>query len=132
MKRRVSFPVQVGLVLLVAAVLLAYPLAAYGSPEILTAVAAGALLSTANVLLGYAAIEYAFDRSYTTFLKAVLGGMGVRMLALLGGLTGLIVVAHLHAVALTVSLLGFYAVYLVLEIMFIQQKVSVKNQGQRT
>jgi hypothetical protein len=112
-----------------AAVLLAFPLIAYGTTEIMTAVAVGAILSTANVLLGYLAIEFAFDKSVSTFFKAVLGGMGLRMLFMLGALAVLIGVVRMHAVALTASMLGFYAVYLVLEILFIQKKVSVKNQG---
>lgn len=124
-----NFPAQVGLVLAAAALLLGYPLAAYASSATRLAVAAGALLSTVNVLLGYASIRYAFDRSYSTFLKAVLGGMGLRMLMMLGMLAGLIVFAGLEPVALASSVLGFYAVYLVMEIVYIQRKVSVKNQG---
>lgn len=129
MKGNGSFPVQVGLVLIGAVILLTYPLAAYGTAEILTAVVAGALLSTANVLVGYAAIEYSFNKSYTTFVKAVIGGMGLRMVVMLGALAALIVLGGLHAVALTTSLMGFYAVFLILEILFIQKKVSLKNQG---
>jgi hypothetical protein len=34
----------------------------------------------------------------------------------------------LHAVALTVSLLGFYAVFMVLEIVYIQRRMTVRNQ----
>jgi len=128
-KRSSSFPAQVLLVLLGAAVLLAFPLFVYGTAEIITAIAVGAILSTANVLLGYLAIEATFDKSTSTFFKAVLGGMGIRMLVMLGALGVLIGIVRMHAVALTASLLGFYAVYLVLEILFIQKKVSVKNQG---
>lgn len=124
-----GFPVQVAMVLIGAVVLLTYPLAAWGTADILTAVVAGALLSTANVLVGYAAIEYSFDKSYTTFVKAVIGGMGLRMVVMLGALAALIVLAGLHPVALTSSLMGFYAVFLILEIVYIQKKMSLKNQG---
>ncbi len=49
-------------------------------PACAAAVAIGAVMSTVNVLLGIPAIEYyARDKSYTTFLKAVLGGMGLRL-----------------------------------------------------
>ena len=125
-----NFPAQVLLVLVCASLLLAYPLAAFASGEVRTAVAAGAALSTINVMLGYAAIRYSFDRSHTTFLKAVLGGMGVRLLVMLGAFTALIMVFGMQAVALTVSLLAFYAVFMVLEIMFIQQRMTVKNRGE--
>ena len=93
----------------------------------LVAAAAGAALSTLNVLAGFLAIEYAFEKSYTTFLKAVLGGMGVRMVVMLGALLALIVFVRLHAVALTLSLLGFYLVYLILEILFIQRKMLTND-----
>ncbi len=129
MKGKGGFPVQVGVVLIGAVILLTYPLAAWGTADILTAVVAGALLSTANVLAGYAAIEYSFNKSYTTFVKAVIGGMGLRMVVMLGALAALIVLGGLHPVALTSSLMGFYAVFLILEILHIQKKMSLKNQG---
>ena len=124
MNLRESFPAQVALVVVLAAALLGYPLAAWASRATVVAVAAGAALSTLNVLLGYASIRFAFHRSYTTFLKVVLGGMGLRMVIMLGGLGGLIAWAGLEPVPLAASLLGFYAVYLVIEIVFIQRKVS--------
>jgi len=107
----------------------AFPLAAFGSDEIIAAAVAGALLSTTNIVAGFLAIEYSFERSYTTFLKVVLGGMGVRMLIMLVALAVLIKIFGFHAAALTISLLGFYAVYLVLEVLFIQKKLDAKNQS---
>lgn len=128
MKIDARFPRQVALTLFVTFALAAYPLSRYGSREIISAVVAGALLSTVNVLLGFFAIEYAFDKSYTVFLKAVLGGMGLRMMLLLGALIVLILVFHMHTLALTISLLSLYLIYLVLEILFIQKKMSLRNQ----
>jgi hypothetical protein len=87
------------------------------------------LLSTVNVLLGFLAIECSFERSYSTFLKAVLGGMGLRMVLMLGAMWVLISMFQMHALALALSMLGFYLVYLVMEILYIQRKVVVKNQG---
>lgn len=118
------FPRQIVLTLAIAGVLALYPLFRYGSPEIVIAAAAGAALSTVNVLLGYLTIEWSFGKSYSTFLKAVLGGMGVRMLFMVGVTALLILFFRVHALALTVSLLGFYGVYMVLEILFIQRKVG--------
>ena len=124
-----KFPLQVLGVLIVVALTGAYPLVRYASPEILIAASVGALLSTVNVLVGFLAIEYSFNKSYTTFLKTVLGGMGVRMGLMLITLLLLIKVVGLHTVALTVSLLGFYLIFLILEILFIQKKVVIKNQS---
>ncbi len=123
------FPLRVLGALMVVAVVGAYPLMRYGSTEIIIAASVGALLSTVNVMLGYFAVEYSFEKSYTTFLKAVLGGMGVRMVLMLAVLLALIKIAGLHAVALTISLLTFYLIFLVLEVLFIQKKVVVKNQS---
>lgn len=74
------------------------------------AIVVGALLSTLNVLAGFLAIEYAMEKSHETFLKAVLGGMGLRMAVMLGLLVLLIKLGGLHTVALVGSTLGFYAV----------------------
>jgi hypothetical protein len=115
-------------VLLVGALLAVYPLIRIGSEGVVLAVCVGALLSTVNVLAGFLTIEYSFDKSYTVFLKAVLGGMGVRMVVMLGLMLLMILVARLEAVPFTISLLGFYVVYLVLEILYLQKKVTVKDR----
>jgi len=124
-----AFPLQILIVLTVLGALAVYPLARYGSREIIVAVVAGALLATANVMAGFLSIEYGFEKSYTTFLKVVLGGMGIRMLGVLLVMLVLLMVFHLHTVAFLVSLLGCYLIFLVLEILYLQKKVIVKNQG---
>lgn len=128
MKIGKNFPVQVVGVLCVASLVAAYPLAHYGSRETVIAAVVGALLSTVNVLAGFLTIEYSFDKSHTTFLKAVLGGMGVRMAVLLGALIFSIKVVELEVVPLTITLLSFYLVYLGMEILYLQKKVATKNQ----
>ncbi len=129
MKIEKAFPLQILIVLTVLGALAVYPLARYGSREIIVAVVAGALLATANVMAGFLSIEYGFEKSYTTFLKVVLGGMGIRMLGVLLVMLVLLMVFHLHTVAFLVSLLGCYLIFLVLEILYLQKKVIVKNQG---
>jgi len=126
-KIRKSFPAQVAGVLALAAAVLAWPLAAYATADVRWAVAAGAAVASVNVLLGYLAIRYAFGRSYTTFLKAVLGGMGVRLLLMLGAFTLLLLAFRMHALALTCSLLGFYAIFMILEIVFLQRQMAARN-----
>ncbi len=123
-----AFPRRVAIVLLSAAAATAYPLLRFGGVDIACAAGAGALLSTLNVLAGFLTIEIAFGKSYTAFLKAVLGGMGVRMVLMLGALMLCITVLGLHTVALTVSLLSFYVVYLVLEVLYLQKKVLARNR----
>ena len=123
------FPVQIGLTFCVIAAAAAYPVLTWGSAAVATAVVVGGVLSTCNVLLGFMMIEYGFGKSYTIFLKAVLGGMGLRMALMLGALLVLILVFHLHAVALTVTVVSLTMIYLVLEILYLIRKVDVKNQG---
>ena len=120
---------QILLFLLGAAALAAIPLTSYGTPEIVIAAAAGAGVSAVNALFGYLAIVYAMNRSYSTFLKVVLGGMAVRLTFMLGALAVLIGVLHLHPVALLSTMLIFYAVYLILEILFIQRHTILQNRG---
>jgi hypothetical protein len=122
------FPLQVLGTLVIVVLVSGYPLVRYASADVMLAASAGALLSTVNVILGFLAIEYSFDKSYTTFLKVVLGGMGARMALMLAALLVLLKVAGLHAVALIVSMLLFYLVFLVLEVLFIQKKVAIKNE----
>ncbi len=127
--RTVRFPVQVLLVLLAGGMLLAFPLARIGSTDVTAAVVTGAVLAVLNALAGHRALASAQGKSFTTFLRVVLLGAGIRMAVLLGALVLLIRLAGMHPVALTVSLLGFYVVFLVLEILAIQRNVLPPNQG---
>lgn len=128
MKVDSRFSKQVIVTLITGTVVAAYPLFMFGSPDVIKSVVAGGGLSTLNVLLGYLAIEYSFGKSYSTFFKIVLGGMGVRMVLLLTSLVVLIKLCGFHSVALTVSMLAFYVIYLVLEVLFIQRKIVTRNQ----
>lgn len=105
----------------------AYPLVHYGSREILVGCIGGAAISYANAVAGYIAIEYAFDKSFTTFMKAVFGGMGLRMLVSGAVLVGAIALLHLHVASLISSLMFFYAVNLTLEILYLQKKMELRT-----
>jgi len=120
---------QAFVTVLVTAGIVAYPLLKFSSREVVIAAATGCLLSVVNGMAGWLTVEYAFEKSNATFLKAVLGGMGVRMIVLLGMFYLLIKVFSLHTVALTVSLLGFYILFLTLEVLCIQRKVEVRSAG---
>jgi hypothetical protein len=124
-----SFPRHVAVTFIVVAGVSSYPLFVYASTEVAKACIAGAVISLANVFAGYAAIEYSIDKSYSVFLRAVLGGTGIRMLAMLCAILALIKVFRFDAVALVVSLMVFYTLFLILEVMFIQKKMSKKAEG---
>jgi uncharacterized membrane protein len=128
LKRDVRFPkVAVG-IFIAAFVLCLYPMMRWGTGAMIRSAVAGGVLSLMNVLAGYAAIEYAFNRSYTFFLKVVLGAMGIRLGVMLGVVALLLGVFRFHAASLVVSLFCFYVVYLVLEVLFLQKKMDLKNQ----
>ena len=115
--------------LVIVTCLAAYPLMKYASIEFITAAIVGSVLTTANVLLGYAAIQYSFDKSMMTFLKYVLGGMGLRLIVMAGLLVLLIKVFYVHVVGLIASMGVFYVIFLTLEVLFIQRKVGLKQRS---
>jgi hypothetical protein len=118
-----KFPIHVAITSVVGLTVALFVVAQQGE-EISRAVIVGAILSTLNVLVGFLAIELSFEKSHTTFLKAVLGGMGIRVGTMLVVLVALVRFVGFHATALVVSVLSFYIVYLVLEIIYIQKKAS--------
>lgn len=129
MKIDKRFPSQVAVTLVAGFAVATIPLININSGDVNMAFIIGAVLSTVNVMAGFLAIEYSLDKSYNTFLKAVLGGMGIRMALMLGILVLLIKFAGIHIIALVVSVLSFYVVFLVLEILYIQKRVSHINQS---
>ena len=129
MKTDWLFPRQIALALTIVIALGIYPLVRYGTREIFLAAAIGMLIATANVLAGFAAIEYSFKKSATTFLKVVLGGMGVRMLVMAGLIVVLVKFCEMHTGGLIASLATFYVIFLALEILFIQKRFSHRQEN---
>ena len=128
MKRDWSFPKQVFFALIIGLIVSWYPLVTYASQEIIMAVIAGTAIMTLNVLFGYAAIAYSLDKSMTTFFKYVLGGMGLRMAGMILCFFVLVSVLHVHSSGLLASMGVWYIVFLTMEILFIQKKVSFRQQ----
>ncbi|MBI4546987.1 MAG: hypothetical protein HY707_03345 [Ignavibacteriae bacterium] len=122
-----SFIKQIFVALVGMGVIAAYPLYRFAPSEVTEAAIMGAALTTVNVLLGYAAIEYSFGKSITTFFKYVLGGMGIRLLLMALILVVLIKTFQFHAGALVGSMGISYLIFLTLEILFIQKKVDIKD-----
>jgi len=123
-----TFPRQIVVALAAICWLASYPLVKYGNGDMIRAAIAGAALATTNVILGYAAIEYSIGKSATTFLKFVLGGMGVRLFGMAGILLVLLNVLKFHVVALVSSLGVCYVIFLTLEIIYIQKRISTRQQ----
>ncbi len=111
----------------VAALLTYYPISEFATAEVLRSIVAGGVMSLINLLLGYAAIEFSFNRSQTTFLKYVLGGMVARLFLMWGAVLLLLWVYKFHSASLMLSLLFFYVMNLVLEIFYLQKRISAKQ-----
>lgn len=109
------------------ALVVVVPLSLYASAEVARSVAASGLASVFHLLLGYAFIEYGFDKSNTMFLKIILGGTLIRMSMLIGVVFVLIRVYDFHTMSLMISLLLFYVLNLLLELHLLQKKVALKR-----
>ncbi len=103
-------------------------LSVYAGPEVVRAAVGAAVMSFANVLLGYVSIEWSFRKPNITFLKIVLGGIGARLFLMAALVLVMIRFFRFDALALTISLLVFYIINLSLEIYLLEHKVAVKNQ----
>jgi hypothetical protein len=110
-----------------AALLTYYPISEFATSEVIRGIIAGGVMSFINLLLGYVAIEISYERSHTTFLKFVLGGMVLRLMFMWGALLVLIRLYHFHSASLMLSLLFFYVMNLVLEIFYLQKRVTSKK-----
>ena len=103
-----------------------YPLLSlYASADALRATTGACAISFVHFLLGYCSIEFSFHRSSITFLKIVLGTIGIRLFLM--AIVVLVMIRYLgyQALALTVSLMCFYILNLGLEIYFLESKVKV-------
>jgi len=60
-------------------------------------------------------------------MKAVLGGMGIRLVASLTAVLVLIEVFEFHIISLVSSLLVFYFIFMLYELMFFNNKLSLRK-----
>ncbi|MEO5931423.1 MAG: hypothetical protein ABIR47_15930 [Candidatus Kapaibacterium sp.] len=124
---RFQFIKTVLLILAVLAAVLAYPLYAWCTAPVMNAIVASAIIAFVNALLGLFALEYAIDKPNNTFMIAVFGGMGLRMGLILVTIT-ILLVTGAHPLALSLSLMGFYVVYLVAEIIYITRELTRRSR----
>jgi hypothetical protein len=117
----------------ILAVVLAYPVHAWMSEQVVRAVAASGIIAVANVVAGCFLLEYAIDKPTSLFMIAVLGGMGVRMGIILVVLLVLLLNGY-DALSLSLSLMGFYVAFMVAEFTFVLMELSrrpVRTSGSR-
>jgi len=127
-KLDLKFAKQIALATVGAALLAAYPMYVWADREMIVGVVTGGAISLVNVLIGYISVEYAFNKPNPTFLKVVLGGMGIRLSLIAFTLILLIKVFQIHLYSLISSMIIFYFLYITFEIVFINRKISLKNR----
>ncbi len=120
----VAFLKQMGIALLVVStpgVLLVY---LYGDASLAWGAIVGCAICTINALAGCFSAIWAFDKPQGVFLKAVLGGMAVRIFAI--GLVFFLLVrfTSINVVGFTLSLFAFYVLFQVLEVRFLVKHLS--------
>jgi hypothetical protein len=107
--------------------LLALPLYFLAEPMIVWGALSGCLLSAFCFIVGFYAVCQTFHRSLHTLMITVFGGMLVRLF-FIGTIFVLIVtLTPLHRVSFLSSLLGFYTLYLVIELYFVSNRLRTQE-----
>jgi len=84
----------------------------------------GALLAGVNTLAAYYLAVWSEARSTRAFFVAVLGGMAGRMAVMLGAVVASVLALGLPSVPLVASLLGHFALFLVLELTLVHRRTT--------
>jgi hypothetical protein len=108
--------------------LIALPLYYLAEPIIVWGVFVGFLLSAVCFTAGFYAVCRSFQRSFRALMITVFGGMLVRLF-LIGAIFMLLVnLTSLHVTSFLASLLGFYVVYLAIELYFVNNKLHRREE----
>lgn len=103
--------------------LIALPLYWFAETQMVWGAISGFLLSAFCFSAGFYAICRSYHASLNRLMIAVFGGMLARMV-LIGAIFLLVVWwTSLHVVSFLASLLGFYVLFLVLELYFVKQRL---------
>ncbi|MEE2754277.1 MAG: hypothetical protein VX910_09860 [Candidatus Latescibacterota bacterium] len=122
-----GFLKQVGVILLAFGGVGGYAVYQWWGVEMVQAAAVGCAVSSLNVLAGCGSAVWAFDKPQTVFLKAVLGGLTLRMMLIGATLFALLKFTDLSARGLTLSLFFFYLVYQILEVRFLVRHNAARH-----
>jgi uncharacterized membrane protein YbhN (UPF0104 family) len=108
--------------------LIVVPLYYLANPVIVWGALVGCILSAACFTAGFYTICRSFQRSFRVLMITIFGGMLAR-LVLIGTIFILLVnLTPLHVTSFLVSLLGFYVVYLIIELHFVHSKLHRREE----
>lgn len=85
------------------------------------------VLTSANVLIGYYYIERYFDAEFQTFMKKVLGSMGLRLLVLAAFIFLILKLVPINKIGFIISLFVSYICNSVQEMILLQSKTKKKT-----
>lgn len=126
-----AFLKTIGVATGVAWGLLALPLYFLADPMIVWGALVGCILSALCFTAGFYAVCRSFQQSLQTLMITVFGGMLARLL-FIGAIFVLIVtLTPLHPVSFLSSLLGFYTLYLVIELYFVNNRLQSQEDSYR-
>lgn len=111
-----------GVITGIAWVLIAIPLYLFADTQMIWGAISGFLFAAFCFTAGFYAICRSFHASFNSLMIAVFGGMLARLILI--GVTFLLVVwwTSLHVTSFLFSLLGFYVLFLGIELYFVKQR----------
>jgi hypothetical protein len=115
---------QIAVVLIIVGAAGTYPLQQYASEQVTQGVMAGVGLSVVNILMGFVVIQFSLNRSYTTFIQIVLGGIALRLFVMVALLLLFVGLLKFHSISLVGSLFVMYVIFLTLEVIYIHKKIQ--------
>ena len=95
------------------------------------AVLLGAAIASANAVLAYALTVWSIARPPNVFMGVVLGGMGVRMVFMLGVFVVAVAGFGMPPLPLAVSLLAYFVAFLVFELAVLHRRTSAPRAEAR-
>jgi hypothetical protein len=98
-------------------------------PRPAQAVGAGALLAGLNALAAYGLVLWSRGRSTGAFMKAILGGLTLRLLAMLLAVVLALRVLDLPELPFVASLLAHFVSFLVLELWQVQRSAPTPSRA---
>jgi Ca2+/Na+ antiporter len=122
-----------GLFLVTAAawLLLALPLYWLGKAAIVWGVVVGCCLPALCFIVGFYSMCRNFHRPLNKLMMAFFGGMLARMFFIGLAFFLLLLLTQMHVTSLLTSLCGFYFLYLVLELYFVNGRFKDMKEGQQ-
>ncbi len=95
------------------------------------AVAFGGTIAVLNAIAAYALVRWSTSRPTVAFLRAVLGGMVLRIAVMLAALAAGLLLLGLPQLPLAAALLGYFILFLALELLVLQRRAALPTGAAR-